>query len=226
VPSAIADLRAAAADMNRLMALAPDNTRYKSNAAPNLILLSQALLQDGQLGDGAQVASQAVSLSEAVAGSAQGHGDEALMWRGQRLGAARIVRMKIAAATARTSAAQALALAPAAAEAARLHGLLGAHAQTPALARVAAEAAMLAGDSAYLGGRMPDAEAAWLSAQTCLRQAVKAGAAPTDRTAVLLRQLGFRLSFRRLPTGPLLSSPSGPGRPQAAETHGPADYRW
>ncbi len=223
VPSAIVDLQAAAADMSRLMALAPDNARYKANAAPILILLSQALLQDGQLDAAAQVAGQAVSLSEAVAGSAQGHGDDAVTWRGQRLGAARIVRMKIAAAAARTTAAQSRALAPAAAESARLRGLLGAHAEAPSLARVAAEAALLAGDSAYLAGRAPDAEAAWTSAQTILRQAVKAGSSPTDRTAVLLRQLGFRLSFRRLPTGPL--NPAGPGH-SPAETHALADYRW
>jgi len=226
VPSAIADLRAAAADMDRLMALAPDNARYKSNAAPILILLSQALLQDGQLGDGAKVASQAVSLSEAVAGSAQGHGDEALMWRGQRLGAARIVRMKIAAAASPTRAAQSLALAPAVAEAARLHSLLGAHTQTPSLARVTAEAALLAGDSAYLAGRTPDAEAGWLSAQTTLQQIVRAGVSPTDRTAMLLRQLGFRLSFRRLPTGPPPSNATGPFELPAPRTRTLADYRW
>jgi eukaryotic-like serine/threonine-protein kinase len=223
VPAAIADLEAAAADMNRLMGLAPDNARYKSNAAPILILLSQALLQDGQLAAGAEVASQAVSLSEAVAGSAQGHGDEALMWRGQRLGAARIVRMKIAAAAAPTPKAQSLALAPAAAEAARLRRLLGAHAQTAALARAAAEATLLEGDSAYLDGRPSEAKSTWLSAQTILQTAAK-GSSATDRTAMLLRQLAFRLSFRRLPNGPLSSSPTGPL--QIAEMRRPADYRW
>lgn len=223
--SAIVDLKSAAADMDRLIALAPDNDQYKTNAAPILISLSQVLLQDGQLGAGAEVAGKAVALCEAGAGSAQGHGDEALMWRGQRLGAARLVSLKLVAATARTATAQSLALASAPAEAARLRGLLADHAQNAALARVAAEATLLAGDLAYLQGHAAPAKATWLSARTILQQAAQQGVTPTDRTAVLLRQLAFRLSFNHPPSARAPSGPTGPSGVAGAPRQ-PVDYRW
>lgn len=226
VPAAIAALEPAAQDLDRLAREAPDNADYKANAAPVLRLLAQALLQQGRLGDAAAAAARAIDLCEAQVSAAEQRHDEALSWRGARLGAARIVALKIAAARASTLAAQRLALGAAPDEWARLRALSDRHRQDRALALTAAEAGLLAGDVESASGRKERARTYWAWAQTTASRL--ASSAPlTDRTGILLREIGFRLSFSRPPAGPLASNAAaGLSRKVSPALRTPADYRW
>ena len=218
-------LEEAVGDMDRLIAGAPDNADYKANALPILQLLAQALLQQGQLPAAAAVARRATDLCEGQVRAAEARHDEAVAWRGARLGAARIVALKIAAAGARTPAAQRAALQGALGESARLRALLAGHPQGRSLALAAAEAALLAGDYEALGGQQGPATSDWGWARAVLAKAAPTASA-TDRTAALLRQANYRLSLLHPPSGPLRSDPSGPPRSVPPALRTPADYRW
>ncbi len=218
-------LQEAAAQMSRLVREAPDNVIYQAQALRVLRLLAQALLQDGQLQAAADTAARAVDLCEAQVTSADARHDAALAWRGPRLGSARIVALKIAAAGAGTPSAQRQALQGASGEAKRLRALLTGYPQNRALAVTAAEAALLAGDFEDLNGDPSLARSDWAWSQTILQQTPQT-VATTDRTSVLLRQAAFRLSLSHPPTGPLSSSGPDRVRPLSKGPRTPIDYRW
>ena len=157
--------------------------------------------------------------------SADARHDAALAWRGPRLGSARIVALKIAAAGAGTPSAQRQALQGASGEAKRLRALLTGYPQNRALAVTAAEAALLAGDFEDLNGDPSLARSDWAWSQTILQQTPQT-VATTDRTSVLLRQAAFRLSLSHPPTGPLSSSGPDRVRPLSKGPRTPIDYRW
>ncbi len=218
-------LNGAAGEMDRLVRETPDNADYRANAATILQLLAQALLQQGKLAPAAANAGRSVEICEAQVRSAEAHHDEALAWRGVRLGGARIVALKIGAASASTPAGQRQALQGAPDEAARLRALFVGHAQSHALAMAAVEAALLAGDFDHLAGDAARARADWGWAQGVLaRAAPSLGGA--DRAPVLLRQASYRLSWMRPPTGPLPLSGQGPVRPASRGSQPLVDYRW
>jgi tetratricopeptide (TPR) repeat protein len=223
---AIADLRASVADVDRLMTGAPDNTYYKQVAGPIFLALGQALLQAGRLGDAAEIAGRMLDLSEAQSHAAQSRKDPGIGWQGVRLGEARVLSLKIAAAAARSRADQMAALMPASAEAQRLTALAQAHPTNVGLARTAAEAALLAGDGESLAGRPSQALAWWRMADAGLRSVPPPDLPPQDHAQILLRQLAFRLRLFHPPAGALSSQPTvkDSGRPA-----GPRDminYKW
>ena len=228
--SAAAVLTAAVADIEPLVSAAPDNGDYASNFEPIVRLLAQAQLQRGQLAAAAVNANRAIHLCEAQVMAADARHDEALMWRGARLGAARLVALKIAAAGARTRAAQRQALQGAPAEAARLRAVLARHPQDRGLALATAETVLLAGDFEASDGDMASARTDWAWSLRVLQQTPQT-IADTDRRPMVLRQAGYRLSLSQPPTGPLGPGPvgsSGPGRvaPVSKGPSPPADYRW
>jgi len=218
-------LQVAAAQLDPLVRQAPDNTIYQGEALTILRLLAQALLQDGKLHAAGGAAARAVDLCEAQVRAADAHHDEAVAWRGQRLGAARIVSLKIGAAAAQDSAGQRLALAAAPGEAARLRALVTLHPQNGALAITAAEAALLAGDFENLDGRATQARSDWAWSRQVLSQTLPTGA-DTDPAPVLLRQAAYRLRFLRPPAGPLPPSIPDHGAPPGSGAPKLANYRW
>lgn len=216
-------LRDAAAQLDVLMRAAPDNAIYQSEALTAQRLLAEALLQQGRLKDAAVAAARATELCEARVEAAEARHDPAPAWRGPRLGGARIIALKVAAAGARSAAAQRQALQAAPGEAARLRGLLAAEPQSRILAVAAAEAELLAGDFADLQGDAAGARAAWSWSLSVLRAAPQARSW-ADPAPVVLRQATYRLSFAHPPAGPL----SEPSRVRALPK-GPrslTDYRW
>jgi tetratricopeptide (TPR) repeat protein len=219
-------LQDAAARVDELVREAPDNDIYQAEALTILQQLAQALLQDGQLGPAAATAARANAICDVQLQAAEAHHDAALKWRGERLGAVRIVAMKIAAAGARTAAAQRQVLQGAPQEAARLGVLLAGHPHNPALALAAAEAALLAGDVEDMAGDAARAAADWAGTRAILTQGPQPVAATDPRTPILLRQASYRLSSLHPPTGPLPASGAGPVRQPAGAQHGLADYRW
>jgi tetratricopeptide (TPR) repeat protein len=218
-------LRDAAAQLDRLVREAPDNNIYQAEAVRVLRLLAQAQLQDGQLRAAGATATRAVDGCEAQVRSAELRHEAALTWRGLRLGGARIVALKVAAASARTPAAQRAALRGAPDEAARLRELLAGHPGDRVLAATAAEAALLAGDFEDLDGDPARAKSDWAWSQAVLTQGPQAVAA-TDRTAVVLREAAYRLSLLHPPTGPLSAGGPARVRPTSKGQRTPIDYRW
>ncbi len=219
-------LQDAAAQVDKLVREAPDNDIYQAEALTILQQLAQALLQDGQLRPAAVAAARANAICDAQLKAAEAHHDAALKWRGERLGAVRIVAMKIAAAGARTPAAQRQALQSAADEATRLGALLAGHPHNPALALAAAEAALLAGDVEDLAGDAARAAADWARTRTILTQGPQPVAATDPRTPILLRQASYRLSSLRPPTGSLSASGPAAVRPTSRGLRDRIDYRW
>jgi predicted secreted protein len=229
-PAATLTLQDAAAQLDALVRQAPDNVIYQGEALTILRLLAQALLQGGQFHAAAGAAARAVALCEAQVQVADAHHDEAIAWRGQRLGAARIVSLKIDAAAAQNTADQRLALAGAPGEAARLRALVALHPQNGALSLTAAEAALLAGDFEYLAGRASEARSDWAWSRQVLSRAPPTGA-DTEPAPVLLRQAAYRLSFSHPPAVALPSNVperSVPGHrgPPGSPARKLADYRW
>lgn len=214
-------LQEAAAEIDPLLREAPDNDIYKGEAVTVMRLLAQAQLQDGRLSDAAPTAARAIQLCQAQLQEADKRRDEALKWRGERLGAANIVALKIAAAAATTSSAQRQALQGAPAEAARLRTLLAAHPQNPTLAVTTAEAVLLAGDARALEGDAAGAKSDWAWADAQARRTIA-----NDRTPVVLRQASYRLSLAHPPSGPLTSSDPGRVRELPKGPRSLADYRW
>ncbi|MFI4974063.1 MAG: TIR domain-containing protein [Caulobacterales bacterium] len=224
---AIVDLRAASGEMDRLMAASPDNTVYRANATPTFLLLGQALLQTGQLDAAAGAAQRALDISEAEAHAAQARHDQGLAWRGARLGAARVLCIRIAAARSESQADQKSALQAAPPEAARLAALSRSHGRSASLARAAAEAELLAGDYASLDGKAAQARTWWATADGALRTAPPPLLTATADGGPLLQQLAYRLRFSHPPTGPLL--PAGEFVTASSVRRGSPgtiDYRW
>jgi hypothetical protein len=147
-------------------------------------------------------------------------------WQGPCLGGARALLVEVAAARAATPEAQQAALEPATAEAARLAALARSGPVSIAEADAASQAALLAGDHASLTGDPDAATASWIQAQILLTRAGAANLPPSDRSRTLLRELGFRLSLRRPPTGPVLTGPPFAPRPRSASGVDLVDYRW
>ena len=222
VRAAIASLKASWVDLGQLMASAPDDTEYKERAVTALLLLGQSLLQSGDL-DGAEgIAGQARDLAEVLVRK----NPTVAGWQGPCLGGARALLVEVAAARAATPEAQAAALEPAVAEAARLAALARSGPVSMAEADATAQAELLAGDHAGLTGDANAATALWTEGQILLIRAGGANLPPSDRSRTLLRQLGFRLSLRRPPTGPVTTGP--PFAPQRRRASGDdlVDYRW
>ncbi len=187
---ALAELKAAATDFERLMAATPDDISYQSKAAPTLTLLSLVLLQSGDAAQAEAVARRALALAEGLVRRDANVPE----WAGPRLGAARLLRMRIAAVRARDRRALHDALAPAAAEADRLAALSERRPRNLSLARTAAEAALLAGDAARLAGDPDAALARWRQARLMI---ARVGAPPlpaSDRSQIILREAALRLA--------------------------------
>ena len=223
--AATATLQAEAADMDRLMRDAPDNAGYRADAFTNLRLLAQSLLEQGRFAEAAPVATRATALCEAQAQAAEARSDNELGWRAVRLGSARILALKVAAAGARSPDAQRQALQSAPGEAARLRSLLAGQPQNRVLAVTAAEATLLAGDFESLEGDPARAVSDWRWAQTTLLQPSPTDLV-TDRTQAILRQAAFRLRSLHPPTSPLAADGLVKVRPPPNAARAPVDYRW
>ena len=94
--------------------------------------------------------------------------ESAVGWRGDRLGGAELLAIKVAAAGAATRRGQQRALQPALATDARLRALFAAHPHDHLLALATSEAALLAGDVECLAGQPSRARSEWSRAQTTL----------------------------------------------------------
>jgi tetratricopeptide (TPR) repeat protein len=223
---AIVELKASLAEVERLIAQAPDNETYKANAAPSFLLLGRALLQTGQLNAANEVVSRMLAMSEAQVRAAAARKDQGIAWQGARLGEARVLACQIAAAQARSPAAQRAALAPATAEAERLSALSSTHPTSLALARVAAEAALLAGDHASLAGEQAKALSWWSAASQALGRSSGDASHELGSGQSLLRQLDFRLRSSRPPPGPLPDNPPNRNANNLAGIQHTIDYEW
>jgi tetratricopeptide (TPR) repeat protein len=189
----IAILRQSVGEIGRLIESAPDNADYKANAASIYLLLGQALLQDGQTDGASAIDQRLLAMSQAQAAGGE------LAWRGQWLGGARILGIKIDAANAASLSAQRRALGPVEPEARRLARLADAHPHSLGLTDAAAEAELLAGDKASLVDGTAQARARWSAARGMLLRALGARLAPTDRAHTLLDQLSRRLASGQPP---------------------------
>jgi eukaryotic-like serine/threonine-protein kinase len=199
-----AELKAATAEIDRLMAVAPDNTVYWEQAAAAYAALSQALLKEGSKEAAWSAATRAGELAEALARKAPA---EAL-WQGALLGTARAGVMEAGAERAKTAARRRDALSPAPAEARRLAALANQQPANRALARTAAELSLLAGDEESLEGHGDQARAAWRAALERLGRVGLSTASPLhDRGQLIASRARARLA--------------GSGRPSAEP-----DYGW
>ena len=163
----LAELRAAAKEIEALMAIQPDNAVYREQAALVFTSLSRALLKERSAALALAAATRADSLAE---GLARRDGAVAL-WQGVLVGSARAAKMEAAAALAPAAAARRRALAPAVAEAARLARLADRQPANVALARTAAKVQVLAGDFEWLSGREAPARSNWAAALAALERA-------------------------------------------------------
>ena len=223
---AIADLEAALADMNRLMAGAPDNASYRANAAPILLLLARALYQVGDLDGADRVARRVLDMSEAATRASVARKDKAIAWSGVRLGSARVLAMEIAATRARSVPDRQKALQPAPAEAARLASLAAAHPLNVALSRAAAEASLLAGDYAARTGDAAGAARWWAAAEAAIRQANAISPARADLTEPMTRQIALRLKSRPDLTGAQSADKAKPAASDHWMSGKTANYTW
>jgi tetratricopeptide (TPR) repeat protein len=189
--------------MRRLIAAAPGNADYKANAAKIFLSLGQALLQAGRLEEAQETARMTLEMCQLEARRNQ---DTA--WSGPRLGGARVLSLKVAAARARSLAEQAIALQPVAVEARRLAGLGRSHPRNMALALVASEADLLAGDRESLEDHSDNARAQWTAAVQTLENAGVDNLPSTDRGRAILRQLEFRLRSGQASAEPILTRPA------------------
>ncbi|HXQ12456.1 MAG TPA: toll/interleukin-1 receptor domain-containing protein [Caulobacteraceae bacterium] len=212
------ELAAAQASLEQIIAAAPGDDSYKFAATPILLLRAQVLLRTGALDAAARAATAARDMAEAAVRKDPTN----VAWSGDRLGEARVVSMKIAAARATSPGQQAAALRGAPKEADRLAALARAQPRSLALARVVAQAELLAGDEASLIGEAARAQTYWSAGLSTLTAVGTPGQPPGDSSGALLRQLDDRLRFRRPPVmGASMVRPrgqvGGPGR---------TDYRW
>ena len=220
-------LQDAAARVDELVREAPDNDIYQAEALTILQQLAQALLQDGQLGPAAATAARADAICDVQLQAAEAHHDAALKWRGERLGAVRIVAMKIAAAGARTAAAQRQVLQGAPQEAARLARSAGrSSAQPRARPRRPPKPRCWRATSRIWRATPRGPPPTGRGTRAILTQGPQPVAATDPRTPILLRQASYRLSSLHPPTGPLPASGAGSVRQPAGAQRGLADYRW
>ena len=222
--AATSTLQAAEPDTDRLMRESPDDTLRTIDAFVIQRLLAQSLLQQGRLGEAALAVRRAIDLCQAQTRVEAARGDKEIRWGAARLGVARLIAMKVAAAGAPTPQAQRLALREAPGEAARLRALLAGQPDR-ALAVTAAEAALLAGDFEDLSGAPAQAAADWRWAQTTLQQPSPDDRV-TDRNQMVLRQASYRLRSLHPPTGPLPADGLVRVRPPRNVSRAPVDYRW
>ena len=219
VEAAIAELRATTAQLDRMIAASPDDASMAGKASSALQLLGQALMQHGDLAEAEGPARRARQIIEAMV-----RRDPTLNeWIGPRLGAARILEIKIAAMRAHGRPERLAALAPVAAEADRLAALAAARPRYFPLSRVAAEARLLAGDHQALAGNPDAARAAWREAEQRLVEGGAERQSPSDRSRIVLGQLRTRLGQ----AGDRSARLTQPGvRAPLAASHGAVDYRW
>jgi tetratricopeptide (TPR) repeat protein len=214
------DLEQASNDMDRLIAGSPDNSTYKANDVPVLILLAQARLQAGQFEEARQAALRAIQICESETIAAQRRGDEGLHWKGVLLGTTRFVAIKATAAAASSLQAQRATLGSARAEAERLQALLALHPKELALARAASAMAVLAGDADYLDHNLVEAENHWRWADLIWRRSPQNGSA-VDPGPLLSQALTYRLTYSR-PAATHSASRSINALHEAAKL----DYQW
>jgi tetratricopeptide (TPR) repeat protein len=222
LPEAIYSLRAATADMDRIVEASPDDLSFQEKAAPMLELLGEALLMQGKLDAAASVADHSLSSVEVLTAKDATVFD----WRGPYLGAARVLSIRVAAARSATPAELERALRPADAEAIRLRSLLALRPHNLALARSAAEAFLLDGDYQSLAGRPDAARSAWDSAFEALGSANALSLPPSNR----INGVVLQLSLRRSSANSSGQAQPKPGRRSAAynskAASRPFAYRW
>lgn len=160
VADAIAEAEQAVRDGESLAATDPENMEYRQNAADALNVLAKARLQARDLEAARAADGRALKAAEALTRA----DSTVARWKGPLLGEARVLSFAIDAAASKGDAGCRAALAPAAAEAARLEALSRGQARDDGLARLTAEAEMMAGDYAARTGDLAAAKAAWTRA--------------------------------------------------------------
>jgi tetratricopeptide (TPR) repeat protein len=211
------ELAVAQASLDQVIASAPGDDSYKFAATPIMLLRAHVLLRAGQLDAAARMAAAAREMAEAAVSK----DPTVVAWSGDRLGGARILSMKIAAARVTSRAGQAAALSAAPKEADRLAALVRSQPRNLGLARVAAEAELLAGDEASLTGAPARAQTYWSAALSTLTATGASGQPPGDPGGALLHQLDDRLKVGALPVS---GARAGPARRVGGQ--GQIDYRW
>ncbi len=214
---AIDELTTAEASLDQIIAAAPGDDSYKFVATPILLLRAHVLLRAGQLDAAARMAAAAREMAEAAVSK----DPTVVAWSGDRLGGARILSMKIAAARGTSLTQQAAALSGAPKEADRLAALARSEPRSRALVRVAAEAELLAGDEASLTGAPARAQTYWSAALSTLTATGASGQPPGDPGGALLHQLDDRLKVGALPVS---GARAGPARRVGGQSQ--IDYRW
>lgn len=142
--SAIAELQLADLDANALLQSDRDNTRYQERAVSIYITMGQVEMARGDYAAAGRHADTGLEMAKALIAT----DPTVLDWSGRLLSGARLLQIRVAAQTAPTEAAEVAALAPAAAEFARLSRLQKDNPHDIPLAYAVAEAAILAGDYA------------------------------------------------------------------------------
>jgi hypothetical protein len=188
---AAALLRTATDEIDRLIALEPDNTVYWEQAVSAFSGLSRALLKEGSRDAAGTAAARASGLAEALARKDANE----TRWQGVLLGTARARVMEAAAARAGTAAERRQALAPAPAESERLARLADKQPANIALASTAAEVSLLVGDYENLAGQTDRARANWAATLERLGRVGLSSPSPIhDRGQVIAAQARERLA--------------------------------
>lgn len=190
IEAAITELRATTSQLDRMIAAAPDDASMAGKASSALQLLGQALMQHGDLAAAEPPARRAREMIEAMV-----RRDPTLNeWAGPRLGAARILEIKIAAMRARSIADRQRALMLIVPEAGRLRALSDGRPGYYPLARVAAEAELIAGDYQSAAGHLIEARERWISGRVRLFRAGVERLPVTDRGRIVLSQISRRMT--------------------------------
>ena len=181
VAEALSLARSAAAVAEQALAQDPADTVLADDAAGAQQTLGEVALAAGDLADARLAARRALSLAGTLAAKDQGM----IAWTGPRLGAARLLGVRLAAREAVGATACRNALAMAVPESHRLEALSATNPASASLARIAADAVMLRGDAAALAGDWPGARADWRRARDALAR-LTANPAPVDPVATRL----------------------------------------
>jgi tetratricopeptide (TPR) repeat protein len=185
------ELARASGELDKLIAAEPENVTHQEKAVSILLTRTQARIALRRP-DAAAFADRTLRAAEALAAK----DPSVSSWQSTVLGSARLLRVRALAQDAASAADRRQALAPAAAEAARLGPFLARSPQDLNLARVVAEARLLAGDYDYLSGDPRGARRAWQGAEGALRP--DGETTGDDRTEVILANARARM--HRAPT--------------------------
>ncbi|MEO8925717.1 MAG: toll/interleukin-1 receptor domain-containing protein [Caulobacteraceae bacterium] len=219
---AVPEFQRSATLAEAFIALTPDNVIYRQDSVFAFTALARALLSRGDLAAAGHAADRGLSIAEGLV-----RRDPSVVdWRGELLGGARVLKIKIAAQAARSDRELREALAPSPAESERLSRLAGQGPANVRLARIAAEAALLAGDFESLSGRQDAARARWgetvrLSEKNGLALASRGG----DSSQLAYARALARLGAER-PNARVASDGSGPTPRVSANRPRIGDYAW